>query len=86
MPLSLFEVLIKVEIRQIISVLEKQNLHLMLVDPPLQAMALSILEGILVNVSGRADDATDAVFVSRVNVAHALDLSAEFVFPRLKLC
>ena len=49
-------------------------------------MTLSILEGILVNVSGRADDATDAVFVPRVNVAHALALSAEFVFPRLKLC
>ena len=84
MPQRFLEVRIEVKIRQVITVLEEQNLDLMLVDPALEAMALPVLEGILVDVASRADYTADSVLVARMDVPHALALSVEFVFPRLE--
>lgn len=84
MPHRLLEFWIKVEIRHEIAVLEQQNLDLMLVYPALEAMALTVLERILVDVAGRANDSAYPVLIPRVNMPHALALSVKFVFPRLE--
>ena len=63
MPHCFFKSLIKVEVRQEIAVFEQKDLHLVLVDPALEAMAFPVLERILVDVSGRTDDAADSMLI-----------------------